>query len=125
MAPLESSLFTFGLIGTFASIILYVVFGQYTVRKLRKKIEFQDQLGLELVSGWDIINVAQALSLPSRLSEKLQKSPIGGLYANTTILYQHTTAVDRLLAASFYWILTFSGMALITLVILDGLGVFP
>ena len=48
----------------FIACILYVIFGQVTVQKLRKNPETRDKLGFEFVSGWDIIKVAQALSLP-------------------------------------------------------------
>jgi len=48
----------------FSSAILYVVFGQVTVRKLIKNPETKHELGVEFVSGWDIVNVAQALSIP-------------------------------------------------------------
>lgn len=44
--------------------ILYVLFGQVTVRKLRKNTETKDYLGLELSSGWDILNVASAICRP-------------------------------------------------------------
>ena len=44
--------------------ILFVAFGQITVRKLRKKPKTKDSLGLEFISGWDIINVAQVFSFP-------------------------------------------------------------
>ena len=47
--------------------LLYVVFGQVTVRRLRKNPKTKDALGLEFVSGWDIINVAQALAFPSSM----------------------------------------------------------
>ena len=53
--------------------ILYVVFGQMTVRKLRKNPKTKDILGLEVISGWDIINVAQAFSLPRRWLLKIEK----------------------------------------------------
>jgi len=48
----------------FLTAILYVIFGQVTVKKLRKNPKTKDALGLEYVSGWDIINVAQALAIP-------------------------------------------------------------
>lgn len=40
--------------------ILYVAFGQITVRKLRKTPATKDKLGVEFASGWDILNVAGA-----------------------------------------------------------------
>ena len=46
----------------FVACILFVIFGQVTVRKLRKNPETKHELGLEFAGGWDILNVAQALS---------------------------------------------------------------
>ena len=57
----------------FVALIMFVLFGQITVRKLRKNPELQHALGLELVSGWDIINVAQALAMPKAAMNKLSE----------------------------------------------------
>ncbi len=106
------------------ALILYVIFGQVTVRKLRKNPDTKNALGVEFASGWDIINVAQALSIPRAWSRKLEGSPLSALYANSEYLHKNTTRFDRLLDAIFYWLFTFSGLAMIVLVILDGLGLF-
>ncbi len=57
----------------FISAVLFVIFGQVTVRKLRKNPETKYELGIEFTSGWDILNVAQALSLPAVLEKKIKK----------------------------------------------------
>ena len=44
--------------------ILFIAFGQITVRKLRNNPETRNALGFDYVSGRDIINVALALSWP-------------------------------------------------------------
>src|SRR5690554_7670856 len=67
-----SKLLAFVFIFMLIACVLYVVFGQVTVRKLRKNSKTRDELGLQLVSGWDIINVAQALSFPESWSKKLR-----------------------------------------------------
>ena len=41
------------------SMVLYVIFGQVTVRKLRKNPETKHELGVEFASGWDIFNDMQ------------------------------------------------------------------
>ncbi len=51
--------------------ILFVIFGQITVRKLRKIPETKLVLGIELLSGWDIINVATVLALPKGYARKI------------------------------------------------------
>lgn len=106
------------------SLVLYVVFGQVTVRKLRKNPETKDVLGVEFASGWDIINVAQALAIPRSWSKKLEHSPLSSLYAKSECLRENTNRFDRVLAAIFYWAFTVSGIGMIVLVALNSLGVF-
>ncbi|WP_281557313.1 hypothetical protein [Thalassomonas sp. RHCl1] len=124
MSEFESLMFSFGLAGCFISMIFYIIFGQVTVKRLRKNHETKNILGIEYASGWDIINVAQALSIPRSWRRKLETSPLSALYANSEILYKHTTKVDRVLAATFYWLLTLSGTIMILLVIFDALSLF-
>ena len=121
---LFSQLLAFVSFFMFLALILYVVFGQITVRKLRKNPETRDALGIEFAGGWDIINVAQALSIPRSWSRKLQGSPLSALYANADILYENTTRFDRLLAAIFYWLFTATGLAMIVLIVLNSFGIF-
>ena len=42
--------------------ILFVVFGEVTVRRLRKDPATRRYLGFEFCSGWDIVNAGVALS---------------------------------------------------------------
>ena len=108
----------------FVTAILFVVFGQITVRKLRKNPQTKDQLGIEFASGWDIINVAQALAIPRILIRKLNNSPLSALYANSDLLHKYTNKFDKVLAVIFYWLLVFSGLSGIVLGLLDVFGVF-
>lgn len=103
-------------------MILYVFFGQLTVRNLRKKEALKNDMGVEFVSGWDIINAAQALLLLKRLSDRLEAGPLSLMYANTILLREHTTSIDRLVGACFYWALTLSELVLIGVVVLDWVG---
>ena len=98
----------------FSSIIvgaLYVLFGQLTVKKLRKNPKTKEILGLEYASGWDIINVAQALAFPKTWSRKLEGSQLSFMYANATIIHDNTTKFDRVLGFMFYWLLILSGLS--------------
>lgn len=104
--------------------LLYIVFGQVTVRRLRKNPKTRDALGLEYVSGWDIINTAQALAFPRSWSEKLQKSPLSFMYANAKVLQENTSKLDRFLGALFYWVMMFSGLSGALLVLLESMGIF-
>ncbi len=105
---LEDLIFALGFFGGILSLILYVLFGQITVRKLRKKPESKGRLGVEFASGWDIFNVAQALSLPKFITRKLAESPMSNLYANRDVLDENTNLFDRCLARIFYWLLAVS-----------------
>jgi hypothetical protein len=104
------------------SLVLYVIFGQVTVRRLRKNSVTKKALGLEFASGWDIINVAQALSLPRSITKKLERSSLSFMYADSNLLRQNTTFVDRIIAALFYWMFILSSLAMVVLVSLNGLG---
>lgn len=109
-------------IGMFLTAVLYVVFGQFTVRKLRKNPETKEILGLEYVSGWDIINVAQALAIPRSWSRKLERSPLSSLYANSGLLFKNTSRLDRVLGATFYWLLIVSGLSAPLVILMNDLG---
>jgi len=125
-----SSLLAISAVVAFISMILYIIFGQVTVRKLRKNPATKYALGIEFVSGWDIINVAGALALPKTIVQKIKRNSISmglgqGFEANPDLLYKHTTRFDRLLARLFYWSWASSGVGLIALTLayfLFGLG---
>jgi hypothetical protein len=120
---LSSQLSAFCFIGIFISCILLVVFGQVTVRRLRKDPKLKDKLGVEFISGYDIINVASALAMPKWFNDKLKDSPISFLYANHEILYEATKPFDRILAKIFWGVFITSAFFMIVLVLLDKFGV--
>ncbi|WDE06165.1 hypothetical protein SG34_004325 [Thalassomonas viridans] len=102
----------------------FVLFGQVTVKKLRKNPKTKDALGLEYMSGWDILNTAQALAMPRSWSKKLEKSPLSSIHANSTLLLENTTKLDQVLAVIFYWLWVFTGLSTILLVLLNAMGFF-
>lgn len=106
------------------SLILYVLFGQITVRKLRKNPETKYELGLEFASGWDILNVAQALATPRKFHKVLERGQLAFLHANSELIAKHTNRFDRALAIVFFWMFMGSAFCLISLIILDKIGVF-
>ena len=103
---------------------LFVLFGQVTVRKLRKNPETKDHLGISLASGWDIVNVANAFCEPKCYRERVKKSPMAVFSADYDLLYKHTTLLDRLLARAFMCLWVGSGVCLILFALLDSFGVF-
>ncbi len=124
MSTIESLLFALLMYALFITCILYVAFGQITVRKLRKKPKTKDALGVEFASGWDIINVAQSLALHRSWSRVLENSPLTFMEANATALFENTTKFDQVLGFVFYWLLMLSGLSGTLLVLLNYLGVF-
>ncbi|EDM68696.1 hypothetical protein PE36_01907 [Moritella sp. PE36] len=121
---LLSTLFALNAAALFVALILYVIFGQVTVRKLRINPATKDKLGIEFTSGWSILNVAQAIALPRFITDKLKQSPISSMYAHTDELLAHTTRFDRILARVFYWLFTGAGLAFVLMALLDTLGLF-
>jgi len=115
---LFSQLLAYATFFMFLALILYVIFGQITVRKLRKNPETKNVLGVEFASGWDIINVAQALSIPRSWSRKLEGSQLSSLYAKSECLRKYTTRFDKILGAVLYGLFTASGLTMIVLVAL-------
>lgn len=114
-----SIVFCFGLL----ACILYVLFGQITVRKLRKNPETKHALGASFISGWDILNVAQALAWPS-LNRRIKQGQLGALEADPNILIKHTTKLDRFLGVTFYWSFVGSSLSLIVISVLNVTGLF-
>jgi hypothetical protein len=102
-ARLSSISLDVSLLALFVAMILWVVFGQVSVRKLRKNPETKDHLGVELYSGWDIINVAHALSWPSSFLRRVGNGPLSFVRADPNLLYRNTTKLDRFLGRTFYW----------------------
>lgn len=106
------------------SLILLVIFGQTTVRKLRKNPNIKNELGLEFASGWDILNVAQALATPKKIHKILESGQLSFLYANSDLIAKHTNRFDKILAIIFFWMFMGSGVLMIVLMILEKLGTF-
>ncbi len=124
MNDLEWILWLFSIGGILFSWILYVLFGQLTVRKLRKNPIVKGKLGIELVSGFDILNVANALSHPKWLRNRISRSTLSFLAADYQALYENTTLFDRILGRVFWGSFLASNSSMLLLVILDKIGVF-
>jgi hypothetical protein len=75
------------------------------------------------VSGWDILNVALALTTPRRILNKIKDSPLKAFRADTDLLYQYTTRFDRILGRILYSSTLITVLALLALMLLDKLGV--
>ncbi len=123
MVTLEFIFFIFILISTFITMFLFVLFGQVTVRRLRKNPDTKHDLGVEFVSGWDIINVAQALSIPRSIIKRFKGSQLSLLYADADLLHKHTNRFDRILGRLFYCMLMISGLSGALLGLLNVFGV--
>ncbi|MFV8783968.1 hypothetical protein ACNKU7_16230 [Microbulbifer sp. SA54] len=111
----------FSFFGLLLGWILFVIFGQVTVRKLRKNPETKDYLGIEFLSGWDIFNVAQALATPRKFHKILERGKLSALSAKTDILRKHTNKLDRFLAIIFFWVFLASGSMMIFSILLESM----
>ncbi|WP_299596912.1 hypothetical protein [uncultured Microbulbifer sp.] len=116
---IEFKLFTVFFAFMFLTCILFIMFGQLTVRKLRKNPETKHQLGIEFTSGWDILNVAQALAIPKSWSKKMEKSPISFLNADCEAIEKHTNKLDKLLAKIFTLFFLGTGVSLLAMLSYD------
>jgi hypothetical protein len=112
---IEDLIFAMGMFGFIFSLILYVAFGQTTVKKLRKNPETTSALGLQFASGWDIFNAAQALALSKYITRKLAESPIESFDASRELLGKNTSIVDKYLAFIFYWLFVVSIISILSL----------
>ncbi|WP_051687378.1 MULTISPECIES: hypothetical protein [Microbulbifer] len=111
----------FSFLGLLIGWLLFVVFGQVTVKRLRKNPDTKDQLGLELVSGWDIFNAAQALATPRKFHKVLERGRLSSLNANSEVIRRNTNKFDRFLAIIFFWTFFISGTTMILAILLDAL----
>jgi hypothetical protein len=123
---MELKIALFGLILAWmmVGLIIFVVFGQKTVRKLRKNPATKGSLGIVLISGWDILNVMSALALPHKITRIIKRSPLAALAADTDLLKKHTTRFDQILAKILYTTIASSVVAMFTLMYADKLGIF-
>lgn len=119
MSDLAFILFTIIIIGLVISGILFVLFGEVTVRRLRKNQQTKDALGVEFVSGADTVNVAVALSLPLSLYNRLfRRKNLYFTNADADKICAFTSRLDRFIARLFFWSYFITVLALISAVIL-------
>lgn len=107
----------------FIGWILFILFGQITVRRLRKNPETRDSLGLEFASGWDIFNVAGAMCRPQWLSERLRRSSLSFTAADERPIYENTNWFDRLLGRTMFIIMMGTFIVMMVLMLLHFVGV--
>jgi len=99
--------------------VLLLILGLSTMRKLKKNPRTRDQLGINLIWGWQTINVAQAVTLPRSWMQKLRDRVDGSKFANHELLHIHTTMLDRLLLRLFFIIFSVSGVSIVLLTTFD------
>ena len=119
MSDFEYAIFAYALAACFLAMIMYLVFSWVTVRKLRKNPDTKDKLGMEFMSGWDVFNVAQALSTPRSIHKILESNSLAFLHADTDELYKHINRLDRVLAIIFWFLFITTAAACIVLVVLS------
>ncbi len=102
--------------------VLFVLFGQITVRRLRKNPETRNKLGLEFASGWDIFNVAGAMCRPQWLSERLRRSTLSFSAADERPIYENTNWFDRLLGRTMFIMMMSAVAVMLVLILLNFIG---
>ncbi|WP_417548058.1 hypothetical protein [Marinobacter segnicrescens] len=102
--------------------VLFVLFGQITVRRLRKNPETRDKLGLDFASGWDIFNVAGAMCRPQWLSERLRRSTLSFTAADERPIYENTNWFDRLLGRTMFIMMMGAVAVMLVLILLNFIG---
>ena len=120
----DTIFFVIILMAMIVDFILFVFFGQKTVRTLRKNPATKDFLGIEPVSGSDIFHVANALALPRWLTRRVRRSKLSAFFADADILEKHVTRFDVVLAKFFLGLLLSWTSAILILMLLDKCGVF-
>jgi hypothetical protein len=78
--------------------IIFVAFGQKTVRKLRKNPNTKEALGVAFMSGWDIFNVTIAFGFPRKMNRLLRKTVFAPFNADADLLEKYMTRFDVILA---------------------------
>ena len=104
--------------------ILFVMFGQKTVSKLRKNPDTKDALGGEFMSGRDIFNITIALGFPRELNRILKKSAFAPFNADVDLLEKHLTRFDLILAKVHFSLWMSSVLAMLIFMLLYKFGVF-
>ena len=90
--------------------IVFVLFGQVTVRRLRRNPCTRDALGVDFLPGREILNVAEALTLPRRFTRLLRSGPLRECYADPDLLALHARPVDRWLGRACYVLMYVDGV---------------
>lgn len=106
----------------FIGWILFFLFGQITVRRLRKNPATREKLGLEFASGWDIFNVAGAMCRPQWLSERLRRSTLSFTAADERPIYENTNWFDRLLGRTMFIMMMGAVVVMMVLTFLHFVG---
>ena len=120
----DTIFFVIILLAMIVDLFLFIFFGQKTVRKLRNNPAIKDSLGIEFISGWDIIHVTNALALPEWLNRKVRQSRLSAFFANAEVLKKHVTKFDVVIAKVFWGLWIAWTSALVILMLIDKCGVF-
>ncbi|KAB7627276.1 hypothetical protein [Alkalilimnicola sp. S0819] len=110
-------------LGVLVGWILFVIFGRTTVRRFSRMETTRARLGTELISGWRIFNVAEALVLPVTLFDKLHAGRLSAFWADARVLRRHATRYDKVMAHLFFWTFVPSTALVILVVVLDRFGI--
>lgn len=108
-------LFTFLLLSSIFSWVLFIIFGRVTVSRLRKDPKSSSNLGFQLFSGQDVLNVAQAIALPRSLTRKMSSGSWGALRVDPDIVEELISPLERRLAKVMFWSITSTGVGIVAM----------
>jgi hypothetical protein len=109
MSDLEAIIFLSLILAVMLTGILFVAFGQVTVRKLRKNPATRDALGFEHIGGADIATAAFSLLVPKSLWFRYrQRREEGWPAPDPGLLRQHMSKLDQILGKTLasIWLAT-------------------
>jgi hypothetical protein len=112
----------YAIFGLFMAMLTFLLFGQITLRRLRKNKKVKKLLGFDFVNGVDIFIVAFVLSIPRSWGRRIDSGPLSFFYANSEALYKHTSRFDRFLGRIFYGLLSTSLLSLLVWGIYEHFG---
>lgn len=109
--------------GTWAGIVLLVLFHFVTVRRLRTNPQTRDRLSMPLLPGWEAQRVASAITMPRAFTRWVRQGAAGDLFADCDAIYQHTSRAERCLGRASYAMLLGSPALLFVCYVVDRLRV--
>ena len=103
------------LVGLVLSLVLFSLFALLTVRKLWNNPQTRSRLGMSVLPGGALMNVAGAMTMPRAFTRWGRSGPVSDLFADCDALYAHTNLFDRCLGRACFVVLHVTAVVLAVL----------